>query len=111
MDRAMKIAHFTTFSPNRSGLYETTRDMVVAQNRLGIDSAIVPSPVPPDIKNTMKMEKRPTPIRDFEWAKDADIHVLHSIIPDSMLFKKPTIYINHGMPEAALFEDCAYDGV
>lgn len=103
----MKIAHFVYFAPKRSGLYETTRDLCAAEIALGYDAKLVdtawvdhktPSPT------SFRLD-RGIDIATMEWAEDADIHVLHSRIPDALYGKKPAVVVLHGAPEYVFYSE------
>ena len=97
----MKVAHFVRYGPHQSGLYETTRDMCAAEIKMGLDSYIV---------DTIHMETQGEPrqtaafdrgvvVNPPDKADDADVHVLHSGIPEPLFGKKPIVVVLHGAPE------------
>ena len=78
----MKILHWTLI--NNSGLHHVARDMSEAEKAQGIDSAIIDTMNPENLKLDVT----------------ADVHVIHSHIPDHIKETKPNIvYIAHGTPE------------
>lgn len=95
----MKIAHLAISSPNRCGLYETTRELVAAERALGIDARIVdPAPVE---KFYPGDEDRGVPVtKTFEWALQADVIVSHSGHDRTPLqdTKQTVIHVSHGRP-------------
>ena len=103
----MIIAHFVNFTPRLSGLYETAREICEAECHLKhvaklVDTSWVHTNSPPPI--TFKYD-RGVDIATMEWAKKADIHVLHSIIPKPLLGTKPTVLVLHGTPEYTFFSE------
>ncbi|MDB4786213.1 glycosyltransferase [bacterium] len=95
----MKIAHVAVVTPNRCGLYETTRELVSAERKLGHDARIVdPQPIkgiyPGD--NTVD---RGADIATKDFVFEADVVINHSGM-DGELDKAtaPVIYMSHGRP-------------
>ena len=81
----MKVVHWTLV--NGSGLHHMAWDISQREVLLGIDSRIV---------DTLQ------PITDeiIQSTIDADVHIIHSHIPDSVKAKaKRMIYVAHGTPE------------
>jgi glycosyltransferase involved in cell wall biosynthesis len=103
----MKIAHFIYYGPRRSGMYETTRDLCEAECKLGHEAKL--------IDTSWITNKKPEPesfrfdrgvdVATTEWAKEADAHVLHSIIPQDLWGTKPTIVALHGAPEYCFYSE------
>ena len=99
----IKIAHFAEFAPNRTGLYGTTKDLVMAERNVGLDAVFIDSHV---VKGG-KIISRPNlkdgdlPIKTPEWAKTADVLVHHSIIHQQLRNRGiPIILAIHGRPES-----------
>jgi glycosyltransferase involved in cell wall biosynthesis len=89
----MKIAHSAVVTPHLAGLYETTRDLVVALRTTGCDSRIV------DPVIEKQGEERDVPLAGWEFVEEADLVVSHSGL--GMAFartEKPIIHILHGRP-------------
>ena len=125
----MRVAHIANMTPGACGLYETTRDLVIHERRLGVDARIV------DIRNavpTSPSTVRPagscpqcgftqlqtiTPERTMpDWAEDrgvvkapltwlesVDVICSHSGIPDHLPHgaKAPRIHVAHGRPHSS----------
>lgn len=92
------IAHIAIATPHRSGLYETTRELVAAERALGADARIVD---PKPVKGLYPGKSdRGTPLADIYWAKDADLIVSHSGHDGTAVekTKQPIIHVNHGRP-------------
>lgn len=86
----MEIAHLAAITPHRSGLYETTRDLVAAERILGIDARI--------IDPLSKTVDRGVPIFDNTFINNCDIIVSHSGVGDYIKLNKPIIHVLHGRP-------------
>lgn len=103
----MRIAHFVFYGPKRAGIYETSRDLCLAECELGHDAKLV------DTSWHDRKEKPPQTFRfdrgvdvaTMEWALGADIHVLHSIIPPPLYGKKPAVVVLHGAPEYVFYSE------
>ena len=75
----VKLAHIEVVTPGRCGLYETTRELVVALRARGFDSRIYD---PTKAKNKLYPEgdkDRNAPFCDLNWVfREADLLVNHS---------------------------------
>lgn len=101
---SIKIAHFLNFAPHAAGIYETAKEMILAERKAGIDAQAI------DYGNGQNAPQRHSRVwckdGDIEtvspqWAVDeADIIVRHSAIPQKVLdTHKPVIMVLHGTPE------------
>jgi len=90
----MRIAHVAVVTPHRAGLYETTRDLVAAERRIGLDARIV------DPVNDVEMaEDRGVPIAERAFAGECDVIVNHSGLGDDLnRTQLPIIHVLHGRP-------------
>lgn len=94
----MRVAHMVVITPNRCGLYETTREIVRALRGLGVDSRLV-DPLPDDNPVGFKgNEDRGAIVANLAWAETADIIVSHSGVASLFEDKQPIIQIVHGRP-------------
>lgn len=96
----MRICHAAIFSPNRCGLYETARELITAERKLGVDARLV-DPLPKkEFPVPESGEDRGAPIADMEWAKTADVVINHSGTDNTPLAKtdQPVLHIAHGRP-------------
>jgi len=103
----MKIAHFVFYGPKRSGLYETTRELCKGEMDLGHDARL--------IDTSWCQEKTPRPdiskldrgveVAPVDWGFEADVHVLHSMIPPELYGKKPIVVVCHGAPEYVFYSE------
>lgn len=100
----MKVAHFGSFAPNSCGLFHTTKDSVLAERSVGIDSQFI------DWGYAREYDQRYSRVGlSYEgvttiapqWAIDeADILVLHSALPKFVKdCGKPVVSAIHGRPE------------
>lgn len=103
----MKVAHVAIVTPNRCGLYETTRELVHAVRKASYNSvdARIVDPCPaenPVYKGAEIMLKsdRGVPIADVEWALTADVIVSHSGYVGTAIetSNQPVVHITHGRP-------------
>jgi len=109
----LKIAHWCLFGPKVSGMYETTRELIAAENQIegvlaGLCETPSPAAPPPVVKKAAEggkvdgyhMEMR---TQDWGWAmKWADIHIVHSTMSTRIAELTPKAYFAHGTPEACL---------
>jgi len=92
----MKIAHSVIVTPHRCGLYETARELVEAERRLGFDARIV------DPVGKKEAEDRSVPCMLSDWAKDADVLVNHSGFNAELeRVDVPVIHVAHGIPRSS----------
>lgn len=78
----MKIAHWTL--KNKSGLHRVAESIAAEEVKMGHDSILIDS----------------TNAKEWEMGVDADIHVVHSHMPDIMAkAAKKVVWIGHGTPE------------
>ena len=107
----MYVVHFANFAPRRSGMYESTKDQIKYERREGIESDFIdPHEHWKDgTRGGVEMVDdgwlRPVP---HEKAKEADVWVMHSMLPDSLrgLFdQKVTVAILHGPSEHMLLKE------
>ena len=103
----MKVVHFVAITPGRCGLYETTKDLVLAERKIGIDSQVVNVTLEKD--GFVNKDKIGEIIEDgeiksvlLESAKDADILANHSYIPKECNdWNIPFVSFLHGRPESS----------
>jgi glycosyltransferase involved in cell wall biosynthesis len=107
----MRCAHFSLWSPGRSGLFHFVIDQIKYERRAGIDSLFIHSDY-----------ERPDPARFTEgdivaqgWsvAKDCDVWVLHRSIPGPLmgdLPKKKSVAILHGTSEIMVLHEIESGG-
>lgn len=101
MARSIKAAHVVVVTPKRAGLYETTRELVLALQEHGVNSRMVD---PTKDKNTLHPgghADRGAPFADMAWALDADVIINHSGFDGTPLAqsKQPVIHVAHGRPK------------
>lgn len=97
----MKIAHYAIVTPRRCGLYETTRELVVALRERGVDSRIVD---PKPMKQWEALEEdRGAPIERGAW--DPDILVSHSGLGNMEDCGKPIVHVAHGRPRHSFLNE------
>lgn len=89
-------------TPNRCGLHETTRDLVMGLRALGVDSRLVdPFPETNPVKFS-GAEDRGAPVADVAWAKGADLLISHSGLNQELNDSgKPFVLAVHGRPRSS----------
>lgn len=100
------IVHWTNWSPRKSGMFESVRDQVKYERKLGLQS---------DMADPHDKNRGGRPEIDDGWfsaisweqAKKADIHVLHSWIPDEIkkIKGKKRVAVLHGPNEHMLWKE------
>jgi hypothetical protein len=102
----VKVAHAVVITPNRCGLYETTRELVAGLRELGVDSRMV-DPAPR--KDVVKPddEDRGAPYASMGWGVDADIIVNHSGYDNTPLgaTSQPVVLVAHGRPRSGFLSE------
>ncbi len=110
----LTIAHWSLWAPRRSGLYETVRELIAAENR--IEGVLAGMCVIPPAELVGKREVNrfiqggmvdaihpELRTQDWGWAyKFADIHVIHYTYDKQLGKLKPKVFMAHGTPEAVL---------
>ena len=93
----MKAAHFALVTPNRAGLYSTTKDLIKGERACGVDAQMV------DFNFNNSHDVRI--VKDgwlesvsLESIMDSDIVVRHSTTPTSVTNNIPHLMALHGRP-------------
>lgn len=98
----MKVLHFARFGPNQAGIYESAKDLILAERSQGIDAQMCDfgSKVDGEYKSRAGLVDGDITTVSPDQAKDADILVRHSAIPPEVVkLNKPTVLTLHGTPE------------
>jgi glycosyltransferase involved in cell wall biosynthesis len=99
----MKIAHFSAFHPNQSGMYATVTDMIRAERMQGIDAEFIDYGTDADgnVYSKVGLVDNDIVSRSPEWAySNADILVRHSMIVEPIArVGIPIVMAMHGRPE------------
>ena len=93
----MKIAHFAIFAPNASGQYETVKDLILAERRVGIDAHFIDYGFKDKRESRNGLQDGEIITHPIKWADEADIWFCHSLIPKEV--SKPVVLALHGRPE------------
>lgn len=103
----MKIAHFVYVGPHKSGMYETTREICAAEVQAGYDACLIDTAWYSDKKEppTTASRDRGIDIKPMSWAETADVHALHSIVPQELYGKAPIVAFLHGAPEYVFYSE------
>jgi len=97
----MKVAHVVRVTPRKCGLYETTRELVVALRALGVDSKMVPF-CGSKKDDYCEPEDRGAPITAENYLNEADVIVNHSgLNNEQAALGKPIIHVIHGRPRSS----------
>jgi len=112
----LRIAHWCVFGPRQSGMYETVRELIQAENQIeGVLAGFLE--VPGSSDHQMKINQiieggkvdgmfPNLRTQDWGWAqKWADIHVIHTTIPRQVGELKPKAYYSQGTPESCMTMD------
>jgi len=99
----MRIAHFAQFTPNRSGMYGSVRDLILAERRQGIDAQFIdylPAEKSQQEHSRVNLQDGEIVTVSPDWADTADILVRHSMIPGIISrLGIPMVMCLHGRPE------------
>ena len=109
----LRIAHWCNWSPRVSGMFETTRELIMAENMIeGVLAGFCETPPPGTSQqriNKAAQGGRIDPMhpkfrtQDWGWAmKYADIHMVHSTQLGRVGELKPRAFFIHGTVEACL---------
>lgn len=102
----MKLAHSAVVTPGRCGLYETTRELVVALRADGVDSRIVDPTRARNKLHPTADEDRGALFADAEWALQADVLVNHSGLGSELeATELPVIHVAHGRPRSSFLSE------
>ena len=89
----MKVAHTAVVTPHRAGLYETTRDLVAAERKLGLDARII------DPTKEQQGEDRGAPFAPESFAQECKVIINHSGLSANLnQMNLPIIHVLHGRP-------------
>ena len=96
----MRVVHFAQFGPRACGLYETVKDLIIAERHKGLDARLVDI----DDNDQSRPGLQDGPIRTdppgIAW--DADILIRHTAIPTKYQnIGVPIIMCLHGRPESS----------
>ncbi len=111
----LTVAHWCLWGPRRSGMYETVRELIAAENKIeGVLAGMCVIP-PIELVGLKREAKRyieggmVDPIhmelrtQDWGWAyKFANIHIIHFSFDKRMGKLKPKVFMAHGTPDAVL---------
>ena len=89
----MRIAHWSIWAPNRSGMYHTTKDIIVGQRALGIDCAFIDA-IEPTAKTDGQFR-----CESHHYADSADIYMMHLAVQEPYQSDgTPMVIALHGHP-------------
>ncbi|HET6442729.1 MAG TPA: hypothetical protein VFH53_10160 [Phycisphaerae bacterium] len=97
----MRIAHVCTFTPHACGMYETARELVAAERRLGVEAYLV-DPRPGGTGGPPPWaEDRGVAAAPLGWLDMADVIVSHSGLSGKDDDNTPRIHVAHGRPRSS----------
>jgi len=97
----LKLAHLVVVTPRRCGLYETSRELVSALRKHGVDSRIY-DPKESNEHHPGGTEDRGAVFCDRGWADQADVIVNHSGLGAHFeKADKPIVMVIHGRPRSS----------
>lgn len=89
----MRIAHWGIYAPNRSGMYHTTKDIILAQRDIGIDCAMI------DATDGVAKTDGEFATETFHYADTADVYMMHLAVPEPYFSDgTPIAIVLHGSP-------------
>lgn len=95
----MRLIHFVQFGPRSCGLYETAKDLILAERRLGIDAHLVD--VDDAGQSRVGLADGSIVTAHPDLALDADVLIRHSSIPSKYQnLGIPVVMCLHGRPES-----------
>ena len=109
----LKIAHWCNWAPRISGMYETTRELIAAENKIeGVLAGFVETPGMGASQQQVKRAAEGGRVdglhlecrsQGWGWAmKYADIHIIHSTLVSNFGRLKPKAFFISGTPESCL---------
>ena len=112
----LRIIHWCLWGPRVSGMYETVRELIQAENQIeGVLAGMCETPnskAPQlEVQKAAMGGKADTlfpTLRTQDWGygmKYADIHMIHSTMSKKVGELKPKVFFHHGTPEACLAND------
>lgn len=99
----MKLVHVAPFAPGRCGLYETVRDLVLGERRLGHEAILVDSGVIGEGPHYGQSDGELTSCPPSA-AHDADILITHTSPSSEVVAiskNAPVLHVIHGRPESS----------
>lgn len=103
----MRIAHFAPWAPHRCGLYETVRDLILAERALGHEAELIDVGVAGEGKHLGAEDVRPTgavKAMPGTWAaRNADLFVVSGGIEERFVARtrQPLVHLLHGRPRSS----------
>lgn len=112
----LKVVHWCIYAPHVSGMYETVRELILAENQVegvlaGMCETPNPKASPAVVKKAAqggKVDPFHSELRTQDWGwgmKWADIHVIHSTMSNKVAELEPKAFFAHGTPEACLHNE------
>lgn len=99
----MRVAHFVRFAPHQCGIYETAKELILAERQIGVDARMIDygdDATKGQIYSRVGLKDEDVVTVAPDWALKTDILVRHSAIPKEILKKGiPAIMCLHGAPE------------
>lgn len=109
----MKVCHFGLWAPHRSGLHQATAEQIIHERKKGLDSYLIHSEIENPDPNRFSDPENNIIAYGWDFAKDADVWVMHRTIPTKlmeMLPKKKNVGILHGTSEIMVLHEIESGG-
>ncbi len=98
----MRIVHYAQFGPRSCGLYETVKDLIVVERKLGVDALLVDVDGATGETGRVGLVDGDVVTSEPEVAWDADVLVRHTAIPARWQnIGVPIVMALHGRPESS----------
>lgn len=103
----MKVTHLLNFNPHQSGLYETARELIQEENRLGLNARFLDT----NGYYHSYLEDRGVRSCNVKFLESSDVVVMHQLVATEILqaIKRPIILVLHGTPRDCLWGEI-YEG-
>ena len=99
----MRVAHFVRFAPHQAGIYESAKELILAERLVGLDAQMIDygdDATKGQVYSRVGCKDDDIVTVNPDWASKADILVRHSAIPKEIMEKGiPAIMCLHGAPE------------
>lgn len=104
----LQICHWTNFAPNKSGLYETVKELIKYENRI---DGVLAGMVDPAKREGGQQDPDGLTTQSVDWGvKDCNLHMIHYTETKDTINLSPRIFMTHGTVEACLESEMTPQG-